>query len=95
MCSYSDTPDGDFIADFHPDMPLLFVATGSSGHAFKFTPVLGRYIADCFEHEASDELRRKWRLRAPDGKEGMTKQGGGSRGGQPWHLLLPHEQAKL
>ncbi|KAB8276567.1 hypothetical protein BDV30DRAFT_235639 [Aspergillus minisclerotigenes] len=64
-------------------------------NAFKFTPVLGRYIADYFEHKASDELRKKWRLSAPDWKEGMPKQGDGSRRGQLWRLLHAHEQAKL
>lgn len=63
--------------------------------AFKFAPVLGRYIADCFENKASDELRMRWRLRIPDGKGEIPKKGDGSRGGQPWRLLLPHEQAKL
>ncbi|KAE8323553.1 FAD dependent oxidoreductase-domain-containing protein [Aspergillus sergii] len=95
MCWYSDTPDGDFIAYFHPDLQGLFIATGGSANAFKFTLVLGRYIADCFENKASDECRNKCRLKAPDGKVGMPKQGDRSRGGQPWRLLLPHEQAKL
>ncbi|OJJ63948.1 hypothetical protein ASPSYDRAFT_140286 [Aspergillus sydowii CBS 593.65] len=95
MCWYSDTPEGDFIADSHPELQGLFIATGGSGHAFKFAPVLGRYIADCFENTASDELRKRWRLRESDGKGEVPKKGDGSRGGQPWRLLLPHEQAKL
>ncbi|KAE8314553.1 hypothetical protein BDV41DRAFT_563665 [Aspergillus transmontanensis] len=95
MCWYSDTPYGDYMAGFHPGVQVLFIATGDSGHAFKFTPVLGRYVADCFENKASDELRNKWRLRAPDGTEGVPKQGDGSRRGQMWHVLLSHELAKL
>lgn len=31
LCWYTDTPDGDFIADHHPQIPGLFVATGGAG----------------------------------------------------------------
>ena len=31
VCWYTDTPTGDFIVDFHPDHPNLFLATGGSG----------------------------------------------------------------
>lgn len=62
--------------------------------AFKFLPVLGRYIADCYENKATEELRHKWRLRAPTGQD-MVKQGDGSRGGPPLRKLTRLEQAKL
>ncbi|BFZ54867.1 hypothetical protein PYCC9005_001904 [Savitreella phatthalungensis] len=42
LCWYSDTADSNFLVD-HLE-PGLFVATGGSGHAFKFLPVLGREI---------------------------------------------------
>lgn len=31
MCWYSDTPEGDFIADHHPKLDGVFVATGGAG----------------------------------------------------------------
>jgi sarcosine oxidase / L-pipecolate oxidase len=31
LCWYTDTPTGDFIMDFHPDHPNLFIAGGGSG----------------------------------------------------------------
>ncbi len=31
LCWYSDTPEGDFIVDHHPQAPGLFMATGGSG----------------------------------------------------------------
>lgn len=31
LCWYSDTPEGDFIVDRHPQVPGLFLATGGSG----------------------------------------------------------------
>jgi len=42
LCWYADTPTGDFLIDFHPSFgKSLLVATGGSGHGFKFLPVLG------------------------------------------------------
>ncbi|KAH6964455.1 FAD dependent oxidoreductase [Fusarium avenaceum] len=94
LCWYSDTPEGDFIVDYHPVREGLFLATGGAGHAFKFLPVLGKYIADCFEDKAAKEIRHKWRLRAPTGQD-MIKKGDGSRGGPPLRKLTRMEQAKL
>lgn len=31
VCWYNDTPTGDFIMDYHPEHPNLFMATGGSG----------------------------------------------------------------
>jgi sarcosine oxidase/L-pipecolate oxidase len=31
LCWYTDTPNGDFIVDYHPDYSNLFLATGGSG----------------------------------------------------------------
>lgn len=49
LCLYCDTRDGDFLIDEHPDAPGLVLATGGSGHAFKFAPLLGDWIADRVE----------------------------------------------
>jgi sarcosine oxidase/L-pipecolate oxidase len=46
LCFYADSFDGDFLIARHPDEPGLVVATGDSGHAFKFYPVLGELVAD-------------------------------------------------
>ena len=49
LCVYCDTRDGDFWIDHDPDRPGLLVASGGSGHGFKFAPVLGEIIADVAE----------------------------------------------
>lgn len=49
MCMYCDSFDGDFLIDADPDRDGLVVATGGSGHGFKFAPVLGDVIADAVE----------------------------------------------
>lgn len=45
LCVYCDTADESFWIAPHPARPDLIVATGGSGHAFKFAPVLGEVIA--------------------------------------------------
>ena len=49
MCLYCDTWDGDFWIGRDPERQGLVVATGGSGHAFKFAPVLGGLTADALE----------------------------------------------
>ncbi|KAG8955665.1 hypothetical protein FRC04_007656 [Tulasnella sp. 424] len=46
LCWYADTEDADWIIDEHPKHPNLYIATGDSGHAFKFLPVLGRLVVE-------------------------------------------------
>jgi sarcosine oxidase len=42
-CIYDDTPDGDFVVD---RVGQVVVGAGTSGHGFKFGPVLGSMLAD-------------------------------------------------
>jgi glycine/D-amino acid oxidase-like deaminating enzyme len=46
LCVYGDTADGHFWLAEDPALPGLVVATGGSGHGFKFAPILGDLIAD-------------------------------------------------
>lgn len=62
LCVYCDTLDGHFWIAPHPDRPHVVVATGGSGHAFKFGPALGPLIADLATgapHYLADKFR--WR----------------------------------
>ncbi|OQD68908.1 hypothetical protein PENPOL_c002G09246 [Penicillium polonicum] len=96
LCWYTDTPTGDFVIDRHPVMDGLFVATGGAGHAFKFLPILGKYVVDCFENRASSELRQKWKLKPLTKESGpVVMAGDGSRGGPPLRKLSVLEQSKL
>jgi sarcosine oxidase len=42
-CTYTTTPDADFVLD---RLGPVVVATGFSGHGFKFVPAIGRVLAD-------------------------------------------------
>lgn len=62
LCFYADSFDGDFLIARHPERPGLVVATGDSGHAFKFMPVLGELVADAVEARPNPVLERfRWR----------------------------------
>lgn len=62
VCAYCDTWDGHFWIDRGPDREGLVVATGGSGHAFKFAPMLGEWIADAAEGRSSPQLHKfRWR----------------------------------
>ena len=60
----SNRPDGDFLIDHHPDHEGLFLATGGSGHGFKFFPIIGDKIVDSIEGCLDTDLRQLWRWRA-------------------------------
>ncbi|KAJ5104022.1 hypothetical protein N7532_004551 [Penicillium argentinense] len=60
ICWYTDTPDGDFIVSYHPEYDGLFLATGGSGHAYKFFPVLGDKVVDAIEGTLDPELQKLW-----------------------------------
>jgi glycine/D-amino acid oxidase-like deaminating enzyme len=62
ICLYCDTNDGHFWIAPDPERRGLIVATGDSGHGFKFAPVLGEIIADAVE-EKSNPLLQKFRWR--------------------------------
>ncbi|MDX1942243.1 MAG: FAD-dependent oxidoreductase [Saprospiraceae bacterium] len=62
VCMYCDSWDGNFYIDHHPDKPGLLVATGGSGHGFKFAPILGNIIADVLERKPNFYAHRfRWR----------------------------------
>ena len=45
-CLYTNTTDGHFIVDQHPDHANVTIACGFSGHGFKFVSVMGEVLAD-------------------------------------------------
>ena len=72
ICLYCDTHDGDFWIAPDPKRPGLVIATGDSGHGFKFAPLLGEIIADAAERK-SNPLLQKFRWR-PEARSGENKE---------------------
>ena len=52
VCFYTDAPGGDFWIDADAELEGLCIASGGGGHAFKFAPLLGGWIADAVEGRA-------------------------------------------
>lgn len=70
LCVYTDTFDNDFLVAEHPDRTGVVVATGGSGHGFKFAPVLGGIIADVVESRPNPWAHRfAWRELGPSRTE--------------------------
>lgn len=61
ICWCTDTADRHFLIDRHPQFPQMLLATGDSGHAFKFLPTMGSYIVDALEGKPRG-LKDEWRL---------------------------------
>ncbi len=78
ICLYCDSRDGHFWIAHDPDRPGLVLATGDSGHAFKFAPVLGPLVADVVEgksHPLRDRFRWRPGLRPARSEEEARFQG--------------------
>jgi glycine/D-amino acid oxidase-like deaminating enzyme len=76
VCFYCDTFDGDFWIAADPVRAGVLVASGGSGHGFKFAPVLGRIIADVLEGQANPWASRfSWRDRGIDKTEDARSAG--------------------
>lgn len=88
LCHYLDTPKGNYIVAHHPEHRGLFLATGGSGHAFKFLPVLGEKIVDVLsETDPQSAWTEKWRYPERH-QEDMVWCEDGSRSGEK-NLTLP------
>ncbi|TVY81106.1 L-pipecolate oxidase, partial [Lachnellula suecica] len=85
ICWYTDTPTGDFIITYHPSHRGLFLATGGSGHGYKFLPVIGEKIVDCIEGKLDPVLKGMWGWRKETVENVVTEDG--SRGGKPGMVL--------
>ncbi|HMJ19584.1 MAG TPA: N-methyl-L-tryptophan oxidase [Gemmatimonadaceae bacterium] len=46
VCLFTNTPDRDFIIDFHPCFPQVLISSPCSGHGFKFASAIGEIQAD-------------------------------------------------
>jgi glycine/D-amino acid oxidase-like deaminating enzyme len=78
LCLYADTQDEDFWIARDPTREGLTVASGGSGHGFKFAPVLGRIIADTVEgrdHPLAGKFRWRPDVRLNRGQEAARHHG--------------------
>jgi glycine/D-amino acid oxidase-like deaminating enzyme len=74
VCVYCDTWDGHFWIAEDPARPGVVLATGGSGHAFKFAPLLGALIADAVEGGGLPRFRWRPEVRPPRSDEAARHQ---------------------
>jgi sarcosine oxidase len=54
VCMYTNTPDGDFIIDTHPDYKNIVIASPCSGHGFKFSSLTGKILSELATDQKPD-----------------------------------------
>ena len=54
VCLYTETRDEDFIIDAHLHCPDILIATGFSGHGFKFCSLVGRIMSELVRNGDTD-----------------------------------------
>jgi sarcosine oxidase len=55
-CLFTNSPDGHFIIDHHPESDRVIIAASFSGHGFKFASVIGETLADLALEGASGQF---------------------------------------
>ncbi|KAI1499072.1 hypothetical protein F5X99DRAFT_411394 [Biscogniauxia marginata] len=64
ICWYTDSFDSHFVVDWVPGSEGFIAATGGSGHAFKYLPNIGNWVADVMENIGADRaVIQAWRWR--------------------------------
>ncbi|KAJ9620083.1 hypothetical protein H2204_012393 [Knufia peltigerae] len=97
LCWYTDSWDNHFVIDHVPDHENVLVATAGSGHAFKYLPSIGGWIADIVEGKGLDrQLVKSWGWRTrPDRKEEVINElmegSGGNRALQRTKMSSPRD----
>jgi len=71
-CLYTTSLDEDFILGAHPDDDRLFVATGLSGHGFKFAPEIGNMMTRALQDGAETGIPSAFSPRRFTGFDGQS-----------------------
>ena len=57
VCAYSNSWNGDFLIDRHPDFANVWLAGAGSGHGFKHGPAVGNYVVSQIDQLEAPEPR--------------------------------------
>ncbi|SCV71699.1 BQ2448_3287 [Microbotryum intermedium] len=90
LCWYTDRKTGDWLIDYDPSRKGLFVASGGSGHAFKFFPILGDLVLRRLEGTLREEAMRVWSWTGVEGRMDKSREGR-----ETSQLLESNREAKL
>ena len=97
ICWYTDTYDNHFAIDHVPATRGLMVATGGSGHAFKYLPNIGNWVVDIMEGvDVSRTAIQAWRWRRPSSANpALNTLMTGSEGERAWGNIPIVKESQL
>jgi len=72
VCVYTNTPDHDFVVDWHPRSDRVLILSPCSGHGFKFASAIGEIAADLTTRGSSDFDLSPFRLGRFDSQRPRT-----------------------
>jgi glycine/D-amino acid oxidase-like deaminating enzyme len=64
ICWIGDREGSHFLIDQVPKYKNLYVATGDSGHGYKFFPNIGKYIVKMIDGTLENEIRESWKWKS-------------------------------
>ena len=71
VCQYSNSWNGDFIIDRHPEIDNVWLVGGGSGHGFKHGPAVGEYVTAQLSDRATPETRFTLKAHQQSGDRGI------------------------
>ena len=71
VCQYSNSWNGDFIIDRHPNLDNVWLVGGGSGHGFKHGPAIGEYVTEQLSGRATPEARFTLEAHQPSQARGV------------------------
>jgi sarcosine oxidase len=74
VCLYTNTPDGHFLLDCHPEHPQVLLVSPCSGHGFKFASAIGECVADWLLTNSVRHDLSLFRYRWGDGKRRQNQE---------------------
>ncbi|MGI8401426.1 MAG: N-methyl-L-tryptophan oxidase [Gemmatimonadaceae bacterium] len=79
VCLFTNTPDHDFIVDFHPRHPQVLISSPCSGHGFKFASAIGELQADILVDGTSRFDLSPFRIGRFQRRQSLPNANGGGR----------------
>ncbi|CAI7635823.1 unnamed protein product [Penicillium pancosmium] len=96
ICWYTDTFDNHFLIDRVPGNEGLMVATGGSGHAFKYLPCIGNWVVDIIENIKLDRPAvQAWKWRSLGEKMPVNHLMQGSQGPRAFGKIALHKEVDV
>lgn len=71
ICWFADRDESHFLIDRVPGFSNLYVASGDSGHGYKFFPNIGKYVVQKIEGVLDEQMSKSWKWESRLGAEAV------------------------